>query len=159
IAAWSLPFAFGVDAYWVGQPTGAETEAVTSAFRPAGSVEAGELGFGYLMRWDAIDSVRAAVALLGRGLVVKSSMKEFTLDGRAWKRGTIVIPKGGNPENLGPILADVAHETGASFVPARTGMTEKGIDLGSDSVVRLLKPRLCLVCGDGISATSYGAAR
>ena len=159
VAAWSLPFAYGVEAYQAAQPVDAASEPVKEAFRPKGRIEAGSPVYGWLARWDDTASVRAAVALLGRGILVKSSTKEFTLEGRGWKRGTLVIPRGGNPEDVGAILSEVALATGAVFTPAPTGMTEKGVDLGSQSVERLQKPRICLVGGEGTAATSYGAAR
>lgn len=159
VAAWSLPLAFGVESYQSSQAIAVDAEVVAAAQRPEGKVEEGTVGYGWLMRWDTIASVRAAIELTKRGVVVKFANQEFTLDGKVWKRGTIVLPRGGNPADLAQTLADTAKSTGAVFVPARTGMTEKGIDLGSTSVQKFVKPSIALVGGESMGATSFGSAR
>ena len=159
VSAWSLPLAFGVEAFWSGQPTSSESVPVGEVTRPEGGLDEGTAGFGYLLRWDTMASVRAAIRMLERGLVVKSAREGFTLDERAWKAGTLFVPNGRNPDDLPRQLGEIAEATGVRFVPARTGMTEKGIDLGSDKVVRLRRPKIALIGGEGISSTSFGATR
>ncbi len=159
VAAWSLPFAFGVEAYWTGEDVGAPAEPVTSAARPQGRLEEGDSTFGWLVSWQRMSGVRMAIKLLARDVKVRAATKPFTLDGKKWKRGTLFIPRGGNAADVEAILGELAQETGAHVVPARTGMTEKGIDLGSGRFLRLRRPRVALMGGPGISPTSFGATR
>ena len=160
VSAWSLPYAFGIEAWWTRQPTGAKGELVTLPIAsPTGKIDEGEPTYGYLLRWDTTASLRATIDLLEDDLVVKSARKPFTLDGRRWERGTVVVPRGANPKDLVERLTKIATKHGVTFVPARTGMTEKGVDFGSSNVVRLRRPKIALLAGDGMSATSWGATR
>jgi hypothetical protein len=78
----------------------------------------------------------------------------FTLAGRHWPRGTIVLPRGRNPE-----LDRLLEATGlARFaVPVATGLTEGGPDLGTDEAAPLELPVVGLLGGRGTSPTSFGA--
>ncbi len=159
VAAWSLPFAFGAEAYWTGEDITAPAEPVVEATRSEGSLAEGDSTFGWLVSWERMSGVRMAIKLLVRDIKVRVATKPFTLDGKKWKRGTLFIPRGGNDVELEPVLRDLAAETGARVIPARTGMTEKGIDLGSQRFLRLRRPRVALMGGPGISPTSFGATR
>ncbi|MEZ6196151.1 MAG: M14 family metallopeptidase [Planctomycetota bacterium] len=159
VSAWSLPYAFGVTAHWSPLAVEVAAEPVLEVPRSTGAVEEGDATYGYLLRWDRIATIRATLRLFERDVVVRSAGKSFTMQGREWPRGTVFVARGGNPRNLDAIVAEVATETGATFVPVKTGMSEKGIDLGSDNVTRLRPTRVALVGGEGVSATSFGAAR
>jgi Zinc carboxypeptidase len=159
VSAWSLPYAFGVEAYWSPSAIEVEAESITAAPRVVGKVEEGESTCGFLLPWDRMASVRAALEFMERGVEVRSAGKGFTLGGRAWQPGTLFVPRGGNVEGLDQVVAEVAAATGAQVHPAATGMTEKGIDLGSDQVRRLRTAKIALLGGEGTSSTSFGASR
>lgn len=159
VAAWSMPYAFGVKAWWSGSSLDVEAEKIQKAFVPTGKVAEGEAIYGYLLRWNTLAGIRTALKLLSGGIKVHCAHKPFTLDGKSFERGTLIIPRGGNPKDLETQLAAIAASTHVTFLPARSGMTEKGIDLGSNYVRPLKAPRVALVGGRGISATSYGATR
>lgn len=159
ISAWSLPLAFGVESYWTEQATKVESTPVTEAVKLVGSIEEGNSQYGFLLSWEEMTGVKAAVALAKKGLEVRYAGKEFTLKGRKWKRGTVFIPRTEGQADLDKTIEEVAAETGAVFVPTSTGMTEKGIDLGSSRFATIRKPRLALIMGKGISSNSYGATR
>ncbi len=159
ISAWSLPLAFGVDAYWCEQSSSVQSTAVTSPIKIDGKVGEGDSRYGYLLSWEEMTGVRAAVALAKKGLQLRYAGKEFTLNGRKWKRGTVFVPRKKNQSNFDEIIKSISEATGAEFVPTATGMTEKGIDLGSSRFAEIRKPKLALIMGRGISSNSYGATR
>ncbi len=159
ISAWSLPLSFGVDAFWCEQATKAETTVVAGPIKIVGSVAEGEAGYGYLLSWQEMTGIKAAVALAKKGLEIRSAGRPFTLNGHKWDRGTVFIPRPQDHGSFDALIAQIAAETGADFVPTATGMTEKGIDLGSSRFSAIRKPKLALIMGSGISSNSYGATR
>jgi len=158
ISAWSLPFAYHVDA--VESPV-----AITAASQPVsviptreGSLEAGAK-VAWLARYDTQGGVAALVDMLRAGVKVRSARKAFTLDGTRWERGTLVIRTAENDPSLATKLTTIADTRGVHFKAANSGFTEKGIDLGSRSVTPVVRPRIALLGGEGISSNSFGATR
>ncbi len=159
IAAWSLPFSFGVEAYWSPLDINVDSALVEEIEKAVGAVDEGDAQYGYLLRWDTLASVRAVLRLLDRKVMLKYAREKFTSNGRPWAAGTVFVPRGRNVADLDEQVAAVAAATGACFVPVASGMTEKGIDLGSQKVVRVRPARVALIGGEGISTTSFGATR
>ena len=156
VTAWSLPYAFGVEAHSVNGAPDADWRVQRAA--PVGTVAAsgvtvdgGAYAYAIRPRLDAWPALARFLAAGGRGTVVEES---FTTEGRIWPSGTIVLPRWTNSE-----LARRVSEAGlASWaVPIRSGMTESGRDLGTDRSVALAMPRIALVGGPGTYATSFGA--
>ncbi|HEU0055227.1 MAG TPA: hypothetical protein VFQ39_18700, partial [Longimicrobium sp.] len=81
-------------------------------------------------------------------------VKPSTFGGRRWPAGTWFLPARGNDS----LQARATRAgLGAYVAVARTGLSENGIDLGSDNVAPIKRPRVALVGGEGVSATSFGA--
>lgn len=159
VAAWSLPLAFGVEAFFTEQAIEVAAEAVAAPLVTATTVAEGAATCGYLVSWRDTAGVKALVALLAAGREVRAADEVFTLAGREWQRGTLFVPRKGEDEALDELVRGLAATTGATFVPAATAMTEKGIDLGSESMRNLRRPLVAMPAGPGIQATSYGATR
>ena len=155
VTAWSLPYAFGVEAHSVngapdagwsaerGAPAGTETRTV-------GAVE-DAYAWAVRPRLDAWPALSRFLAEGGRGIVLEES---FTTEGRIWPAGTMVLPRWTN-EGLGGRIAESG--LAAFAVPIRSGMTESGRDLGTDRSVNLSMPRIALAGGPGTYSTSFGA--
>ncbi len=163
ISAWSLPYAYGVEAHAVERvPEGAwaqasrrqrvfASEATTGAGRAA--FAAAEEPYGYLVP-PGLRAWRGLVPFLagdGRALVMEES---FTMAGRDWPAGTIFLPRHGN-EDLSSRVAAAGLAERAT--PVATGFVPDGNDLGTRDRIALELPRVALLAGEGVSPTSYGA--
>ncbi len=179
ISAWSLPYAYGVDAYAVQ----AEPEAgwqpaprKTRTFEPQPSIAAAPAppaaGFasgaataigtpavpsaepyGYLVppgfaSWPGVVSFLRAG---GRGSVLDEA---FTLEGRSWPAGTIFLRRAGERSLAQQVQAS---GLGERAVAVATGLTPAGNDLGTSDAYALRLPKVGLLSGAGIFASSYGA--
>jgi hypothetical protein len=150
ITAWSLPYAYGVEAHSTGQLDESGFEDV-SVFREERVPEA--LGPAY--GWLVLPSFRAAGPIVryiesgGRGFALR---KPFEQDGVSWPAGTVFIPADDGAvesvESAG--LAALAH-------PTQSGTTSRGHDLGTGSSITLEKTRIAVLMGAGFSASSAGA--
>lgn len=156
VSAWSLPYAYGVEAHTVDRVPNAGWQRIDTV-RPVatGDVELDKASepYGYLVApsfsaWPAmVDFLEAG----GRAIVLE---KAFTLGGRAWPAGTFFLPRHSNEALADKVavsgLAGLAH-------PVHSGWTEEGNDLGTGRAYNLSLPRIAVLMGDGVSATSYGA--
>jgi len=156
ISAWSLPLAFGIEAYVAEAPVTAESEPVTGRPNVAGGIEGNRSSVAYLLPWTT-DAAARVLARAGReGFRARLATREFTLGGRDYGRGTVVFFARANPETLHDRLAAIAAEEGALVRSAGSSLTEKGIDLGSEHVVPLAAPRIAVLAGEGVDPTAFG---
>jgi hypothetical protein len=151
ITAWSLPYAYGVEAHSAGSLDAGAFE-VLPVFREAPSEEEARPGYG----WLVLPTFRAAGPLLrflqegGRAFALRGA---FEQDGVSWPEGTVFLPgdEGAAASLASAGLAAMAH-------PVGSGSTSRGHDLGTGSSITLQAPRIGVLMGRGFSATSAGAA-
>ncbi|HEU4456525.1 MAG TPA: M14 family metallopeptidase, partial [Longimicrobium sp.] len=154
VSAWSLPYAYGVAAYrlapgwggggWSSVPAPVATVSDRAAPAPA---------YGYLVA-PGEGASAALLRFLEGGGRARVLVKPSTFGGRRWPAGTWFVPTRGN-DSL-QVRATRAG-LGAYAASVATGLSEEGIDLGSENVVPVKQPRVAVVSGQGVSATSFGA--
>jgi len=154
--AWSVPLARGVEAWWTATTPGGHWEPA----RPVplgGSIEQTEAVYGYLIDGSSDRSAGALADLLQRGLAVRIAAKPFTVAGRSYDRGAILIKRAGNPDDLASRLAEVAERWNVDVYATPTAKAQQGPDLGGRQFDPLVTPRLGVWTGMPVSATEYGA--
>jgi hypothetical protein len=172
VTAWSLPVAFGVEAYWTedaGTVRGellrlpAESPAIGDAI-PVGVEIAGGVVRGrnatstYVFSNQSQSASRLAAALLNEEFRVAISSMPMEVAGEEWPSGTFVVRVSRNPATLHERIDALAREARVPVVGLNTAFPLTGqFSTGSESVVALSAPRVALVGGDGIAQTSYGA--
>jgi hypothetical protein len=159
LTAWSLPLLWATPAKPLqAVARGLAMERVRPGSLPSGAVT-GEGKVAFLLPWEGGASAKALARLLQQGVKVAVAGKPFTLGGRQFERGSVVIRSAGNGEGLRDRLAEVARATGANFVGTDTGYAERGIDLGSSNVFPLKPPRIGIAWDVPTSAPSAGDLR
>jgi hypothetical protein len=153
ISAWSLPYAYGVEAHRVNAAPRVGWQPVATGGEPA-PVQPQPTGFGYFVP-PGEATAAGMIRFLEGGGRARVVGRAATQDGRRWPAGTWFLPAATN-DTLQARVA--AAGLGAHAVPARGGMSEEGIDLGSSSVATARLPRVAVLTGEGVSATSFGAA-
>ena len=157
VSAWSLPLAFGVDAYITDASVGGRLELLTSPPETPGSVVHDDASYAYLVSWDRNGAPRAASMLLERGIAVHFTTREITVEDALFSPGSLVVFTAGNPDSLPTVMETVARECGVEVLGVDTGLTPHGPDLGSARVHRLLPVRVALLSGDPVDPPSLGA--
>ncbi len=159
ITAWSLPMLWNVPARaLLSVPQGVGLERLDPGASRPGAVT-GEGRVAFLLPWTGDASVRALAQLLRQEVKASVARKAFTLGGREFAPGTVVVRRAGNQPGLRRRLEEVARSTGADFFGAETGYAEAGIDLGSTNVVALKAPRVAIAWDAPTSALSAGGLR
>ena len=182
VTAWSLPLAFGVEAYWTEDApavNGARVEAVdvvtktgplefrgeflaATDSRPipglSGSVEGGRANTAYIIPYGTDAASRLAFALLGEGFKIAVATRQLNAGGRNWPAGTLIARVHRNPETLHARIAALVSSTGAQVYAANSAFAEEGdTGIGSESIVSLKQPRVAVVWDEGTSPLGYGA--
>lgn len=160
VSAWSLPLAYGVKAYQLLEAARVPRASFEGGVARGKPIEGEPANvYAYLLDWRQGNAPRFVAGLLAEGTRVAVATKEFQIGGRTWGRGTAVVPAANNGENLADRVRARAEEAGVTLQAVGSGLSDEGIDLGSD-YVRPLKPRrVALVAGPQVAANSLGAIR
>jgi len=153
LTAWALPYAFDLEAY------ACERNLPFQAEPPAGALPAAIRArpYAYLCAWQDVQAAKLMVAAWQAGLRVRQIQSPIRLEGQPFAAGTLVFSRRDNHlPTFDSTLLQLARTHRQSLSPVYTGRSESGPDLGSDEVIPLLAPRIGLVGGPGVSATSYG---
>jgi hypothetical protein len=159
ITAWNLPMVFDVELVTSAAPLPVKTTMVPTAYdaRPAPrTLTQGKVG--YLLPWGAASAALAAEALQS-GVRMRSVGGAFTLGGRRYPIGTVVIRHAENGVDLHSRLQTLATKHGADVVPIDTTYVESGISLGSNETAFLKAPRVLLVWDTPSQSLSAGWTR
>lgn len=153
ISAWSLPYAYGVAAYRVSPGAAGRSWAPVPAPSAPPVTPAPATAYGYLVLPGEAET-GAVMRFLDGGGRARVLTRAATFGGRKWPAGTWFVPVLGNDS----LQARATRAgLGALAVPVSTGHSEEGIDLGSENVLSVRRPRLAVVCGEGTDPSSFGA--
>ena len=155
ITAWSMPYAYGLNAYASRQKMSVGGGKILSEFSNNTTSDA----YCYIIKWQGVSSATAAARLLNKGIRMRYAEADFSLGDQTFKKGSVIILKKGN-EHLGNDLwKTVAEECNAQKIkmyPATTGMVTKGFDFGSSMVHAMTPVKVALLTGEGVSSLAAG---
>ena len=153
VSSWTLPLAFNMD-YDLDFPIkklNTNIEKINFEI----NYDFSKSNYAYLMEYHEYLTPKALNKLLENNIIVKVSTRPFTLEGKEFDYGTILIPVLNNdPDKLYAIVKEISKESMVKIQSVKTGYAE-GPDLGSSYFKRLRKKNIGLLVGDGV--TSYDA--
>ncbi|MGB5646903.1 MAG: M14 metallopeptidase family protein, partial [Muriicola sp.] len=153
ITAWSLPYAYGLDAM-----------ASTSLFE-ALPVDKKQMipvaptdGYAFVTDWNSMKDARFLSELLQEGIRVRVSQKPFKIDGNSFERGSLIITKADNPDpktiiNLFGIFGRYSDK---KVTTVNTGFVDQGKDFGSSYVSMINPVKVAVLSGEPTSTLSFG---
>ena len=164
ITAWSLPMAFGVEAY-------ATTTAIDFQFMMPGDRSVPlptSKPFGYALEWGSVQSAEILTKMLQMGFNVRVAPSPFRVGDISYESGTILLLRADNRKDpefdskaMG-LYADVRKHygkiLGTTIRMIETGFADEGKDLGSDEYHLVRRPEVLAFAGDGISPSGLGEA-
>jgi hypothetical protein len=151
ITAWSLPYAYGLEAIASESKITGTTEKVSSVKN-----EVVKGAYAYLADWNSMQDARFLAALLKKEIRVRYAEKPFVLNGKNYARGTMIITRGDNATNYDSELIDLANAYQIQLTPTPTGMVDSGNDFGSSSVKMVPQQNVLLVSGNSSSSLNVG---
>jgi hypothetical protein len=137
---------------------------VTAPPVAAGGVVGAEAAYAYAIDWRDLNAPKALAALLRDDVKVRVAFDPFSAGVQggqtSFGRGTLIVTAAGQAVSAADLRADVDKAARAAGVPAyalTSGKSLSGVDLGSESVRPIRKPKIALVMGEGINATEIGS--
>ena len=156
VSAWTFPLAFNLD-YTDVRSLSLAGDEVTELPEMIGSLD-GPSDYAYLFEWNGYYSPKALNRITGKGLRAKVAKSPFTVEGKNYGYGTILIPvqqQSLNAAELHQFLTEVALQSNIEITGVSTGLTQ-GIDLGSNDFDALKKQKVALLVGEGVRSYDAG---
>ncbi len=150
IAAWSVPYAYGVKAYAVKE------KLDIAPYAQAATVDAVQSTYGLLIPYTSLDDAKLLSYLLQKNVRVRYCLKPFTYNSKNYDRGTLIILKGNNVANWNELVNDACKQFNVQADGVSSGFMEKGADFGSSDVRFVHAPKVALFTGRQVSSSAAG---
>ncbi|HSG91026.1 MAG TPA: M14 family zinc carboxypeptidase [Pseudomonadales bacterium] len=161
ILGWSLPRLYNVAV------TGCDRVSVDARAFDGGAVAAfappAPSSVGWLIPWGTRASGRFLAAAQRGGLSVQGADEAFTIAGRRYERGALVVRTADHADlprgMLHSLMTELAAATGAEVVATDSSYSEEGLSFGSDAIEPLPAPRIALAWDTPTAVSSAGNTR
>ena len=159
VTAWSFPGMYNVKSQACNRVPLGNFEAASHDLVLAGVLENPNASVAYLVPWGSTAAVRLLTSALRANLDIMSADKSFTIGGREYLAGTLILKVQDNPENLSSTLIYMASETGAEVVGINDSWVTAGINFGSNNVVEMDAPKVAIAWDRPTSSSAAGNTR
>ncbi len=156
VSAWTFPLAFNVDYSEVSSLN--EIGEEINKLEPLSGSVSSKTNYAYLFEWNEYYTPKALNKIVNKGLRAKVAKSPFSLEGKRYDYGTIMIPVQNqklNSEELYSFLNKVANDAQIQITAVGSGLAN-GIDLGSNDFDPIKKQKVAILVGDNIRPYDAG---
>lgn len=156
ITAWSLPYAYGLDA--IASRTEIPLDSGPDKTQNTPSTPIDYDTYAYVADWNSMKDARFLADLLKKGIRVRKTDYPFSLNGKSFVRGSLIITKGDNQHkpDFTATLAQLMDKYEIQLTPSTTGFVDSGKDFGSSYVKMINKPKVAVLSGKPTSTLRFG---
>lgn len=159
ITAWSLPLAFGVEAYWT-EDTQDRGTAVTESYlenAKKGGVS-GRARIAYVVPYETDSTGPFIIRLMQQGVRVGVATRQMNAGGKNYPVGTFVIRISRNNETVHDAVSKFADEFGVNVAAVNSGFADEGdTGIGGEAVYALKAPKIAIFADEAVDQTSFGS--
>ena len=153
ITAWSLPYAHGFKTIAskskVASSINSDSNKVTNTINTS--------AYAYVSKWNSLEDATFLGAILQANITPRFSEKPFSIDGKSFDSGSLVILRNDNRNNnFDAKLIEIANKHQRKLNPIATGFMDSGSDFGSYNVKPIHKQKIAVLSGEGTSSLSFG---
>jgi len=150
ITAWSLPYVYGVTGYEVKEKLDVGPYNATPAVNEVQSP------YGLLIPYTSFNDARLLAYLLKNKVKVRYNLKPFTYNNKVYDRGTLIVLRTNNVADWNNITNTACKQFNVQADAVASGFVDKGADFGSSDVRYVHAPRVALLTGRQVAASSAG---
>ena len=157
ITGWTMPMAFNLPYAKVNAAVQGEKFHYSEPM-PAGAYS--RASYAYAFEWSGFYAPRALYRLLSAGVFAKVSQDGFQADGKAFDRGTVVVPLGAAyqtlpTDDIHALMAQIAREDDVDVYALSSGYTD-GHNIGSGTFAPARLPRVAVIGGPEAGSVAVG---
>ena len=157
LTGWALPYLYNMKAYALKAKI--ETGNTDIDFGFVKAVVPENPIYAYLVNWNGFGELKLMADLYRKKFNIRYALKPFTIGGKEYKRGSLIISRGDNlhlKDKFDSMVVEAANSYEVELNNSNTGFVEKGIDMGSNYARLKKAPKIALVGGSGTSTGSFG---
>ncbi|WP_057829991.1 M14 family zinc carboxypeptidase [Colwellia sp. TT2012] len=165
VSGWTMPLAMNIAAIQINRTRGLKLAQQAWSKPPAFiSNNISKSAYGYVFEWHHFLAPKLLNELLSNNIKARVATKPFSsiINGKTkhFNAGSIVVPAGiqQNQDWQRQLIA-ASNSAGITLDSISTGLTMKGIDIGSGSLKPISKVKTLLIGGLGISQYEAGEVR
>jgi hypothetical protein len=165
VSNWNLPLAFNLNYSPLSKSEMRKLSTVKSVERKIAQTTLDANAYAFAFEWHDYKAPALLQHLLTNKVQVRVAGADFTAEvavassivSRDFSKGAIVIPMAlQQPTNLLDILSTQAKKLNVNLYNVASGLTSKGIDLGSRQFAAVTLPKVLLIGGKGTSQYEVG---
>lgn len=156
ITAWAIPYMMGLDAYATTERLSVSEGQPTYAAR---EVKVEQAPAAYLAKWETLEDAKFLAEILKSGIKLRFATEPFSVNGRSYERGSLIITRKGNMHmgsGFDRTVKAAAEKYGRNLYSTPTTFVDSGKDFGSNNIPFLKAPRILVLRGDGVSSLGFG---
>lgn len=151
ITAWSLPYAYGLQAYALREEPMVTKFATSTKPAPADFSKA----YGFLVPYQSFASAQLLAKLLNHGIKVRFAETDFVYNKETYSKGTLLILSKGNEPGM-DLIENLLNGYADGYRVVQTGFMDNPVDFGSEKVHFIHAPRVAMITGDGVGSNAAG---
>ncbi len=154
ITAWSLPYAYGLDAVASNKIISGSEKSNTRNIQNESNPNAA----GYITKWNSMRDAKFLADLLKNNIKVRFSEVPFESNGQSFAPGSMIITKSDNRkiENFDSTVIETANAHKRQLLTAETSFAGSGPDFGSSDIKIINNQKVGLLKGDEVSSLNFG---
>ncbi|WP_231427027.1 M14 family metallopeptidase [Pedobacter sp. Leaf250] len=158
ITAWALPYVYGLKAYASKESFKGKYADLAIADQTSNDIDK---PLAWLFAWGAAEDAQVLSALQKENIKVRQADQAFTVAGRDYPAGTLIVLRTENEKQVKDLKTKVVTTAKKFDKPVRgitSGFVEKGKDFGSNVYPILKQPKVAIVSGNEVSSLAFGEA-
>ncbi|MBN1821967.1 MAG: zinc carboxypeptidase [Prolixibacteraceae bacterium] len=165
VSTWTIPLAFDIPYASAGTKELAfiSEQPIENLLEKSGEITGGISFYAYVFDWNEYSAPEAMYSLLNEGIYTKVASNKFTCNvkgqNKKFSYGAVLIPVAEQKlteDKVYKIISEVAYQTGIDFYPVQSGLTQEGIDFGSNDFYKINKPEILMLVGKGVNSREAG---
>jgi len=153
ITSWSLPYAHGFNAIASKNKVNSSTSKQANFISNTIDTSA----YAYISKWNSLEDATFLGALLQNGIVPRFTEKDFSVEGKSFKKGTLIVLRNDNRnDSFDTKIVEIANKHQRQLTTTPTGFVNSGADFGSSSVKPINQQKIAVLSGKGTSSLSFG---
>ena len=153
ITAWSLPYAHGFKAIASRNKVNAVLNVKSITIKNSTD----KSSYAYISKWNSVADATFLGAMLKANITPRFSEKPFSIAGKSYNRGTLIILRNDNKnDSFDDKLVAIANKHQRKLFSVKSGFVSAGVDFGSYSVKPINKQNIAVLSGKETSSLSFG---
>lgn len=157
ITAWATPYMLGLSAF--ATEIKVDVSPADIVIQGPEMILNNSTPPAYLAKWETLEDAKFLAELLKHDIKLRYAVEPFSVAGREFQPGTLIITRKGNQRmknRFDEIVKAAAVKFNRNLYSTPTTFVDAGKDFGSNNVPFIQKPKILALRGDGVSSLGFG---